>query len=119
MEKLGKLLEFIKENRMLERYNKRTGEWEQVEIDLSDPEILETLMVMSAEMTIEIKDLGSLDRYNGVDVTQTRDFVKLSNKTYMQRVLDGHAWLLNDTNISNKPIPIHSEHEYSRACHNR
>tara|TARA_B100001939_G_scaffold77318_1_gene65258 strand:- start:719 stop:937 length:219 start_codon:yes stop_codon:yes gene_type:complete len=55
MEKLGKLLEFIKENRMLERYNRRTGEWEQVEIDLSDPEILETLMVMSAEMTIEIK----------------------------------------------------------------
>ena len=55
MEKLGKLLEFIKENRMLERYNKQTGEWEQVEIDLSDPEILETLMVMSAEMTIEIK----------------------------------------------------------------
>ena len=40
---------------MLERYNKRTGKWEQVEIDLSDPEILETLMVMSAEMTIEIK----------------------------------------------------------------
>jgi len=55
MEKLGKLLEFIKENRMLERYNKQTGEWEQVEIDLSDPDILETLMVMSAEMTIEIK----------------------------------------------------------------
>jgi 2-oxo-4-hydroxy-4-carboxy--5-ureidoimidazoline (OHCU) decarboxylase len=39
----------------LEKYNKRTGKWESVEIDLSDPEILETLEIMSSEMAITIK----------------------------------------------------------------
>lgn len=55
MKHLDKILHFIKENKFLEKYNKRTGKWESVEIDLSDPEILETLEIMSSEMAITIK----------------------------------------------------------------
>lgn len=55
MKHLDKILHFIKENKFLEKYNRRTGKWESVEIDLSDPEILETLEIMSSEMAITIK----------------------------------------------------------------
>ena len=55
MKHLDKILHFIKENKFLEKYNKRTGKWESVEIDLSVPEIFETLEIMTSEMAITIK----------------------------------------------------------------
>ena len=37
-------------------------------------------------------DFGVHSRYNGVDIHQTRDYVKLSCETYIQRVLQTHGW---------------------------
>lgn len=55
MKHLDKILMFLKENKFLEKFNQDTKEWESIEIDLSDPEILETLEIMSSEMAITIK----------------------------------------------------------------
>tara|TARA_R110000868_G_scaffold65399_7_gene195699 strand:+ start:30863 stop:31081 length:219 start_codon:yes stop_codon:yes gene_type:complete len=55
MKHLDKILVFLKENKFLEKFNQSTKEWESVEIDLSDPDILETLEIMSSEMAITIK----------------------------------------------------------------
>jgi len=55
MKHLDKILVFLKENKFLEKFNQNTKEWESVEIDLSDPDILETLEIMSSEMAITIK----------------------------------------------------------------
>ena len=71
------------------------------------------ISAINNEPTIEIKDLGELTRYNGVDVTQGRHFVKLSNKTYFDKVIEEHPWLQNDTNISNKPLPLHSDKSFN------
>ncbi len=60
-------------------------------------------------MTIDIKDLGRLNRYNGVDITQTKYYIKLSNETYVNKLLQEHDWLLNDDTISNIPIPTKNE----------
>ena len=75
----------------------------------------EIIELINNELTIEIKDLGRLTRYNGVDVTQGRDYVKLSNATYFQKVLDEHEWLLSDTHISNKPLPLHTGKAYNHT----
>lgn len=56
-----------------------------------------------------MKDLRELTRYNGVDVTQSRHFIKLSNKTYFNKVDEEHTWLQTDLHISNKPLPLHSD----------
>jgi hypothetical protein len=37
-------------------------------------------------------DDGVHSRYNGVDIHQTRDYVKLSCSTYIKRVLQTHGW---------------------------
>ena len=60
-------------------------------------------------MTIDIKDLGRLNRYNGVDILQTKYYIKVSNATYINKLLEEHDWLLNDDDISNIPLPIKNE----------
>ena len=42
---------------------------------------------INGKMKINVKELGLLNRFNGVDVTQTRDYIKLSNSTYLKKVL--------------------------------
>ena len=63
---------------------------------------------MDKEFKIKIEDLGRLTRYNGVDVDQTRDYIKLHNTTYFNKLMEGHPWVANDTTISNTPIPMNS-----------
>ena len=65
-------------------------------------------------MTIDIKDLGRLTRYNGVDITQSKYYVKLSNATYIDKLLQEHEWLLHDTNISNVPLPVKNDQTFNQ-----
>lgn len=45
-------------------------------------------------MQVQIKYLGLLTRYNGVDVQQTRDYIKIYNTTYINKILEGHkTWM--------------------------
>ena len=64
---------------------------------------------IDSHMTIDIKDLGLLNRYNGVDIMQTKYFVKISNETYINKLLKEHDWLLTENKPSNIPIPIKNE----------
>ena len=42
---------------------------------------MELIADINTQMTIDIKDLGRLTRYNGVDITQAKYYIKLSNET--------------------------------------
>ena len=44
-----------------------------------------------AQMGIETKD-GVYQRYNGIDVIQTRDYIKVGCETYIDRMLMSHGW---------------------------
>ena len=50
-------------------------------------------------MTIGIKDLGLLNTYNEVDICQSKYYVKLSNATYIDKLINEHDWLLNDDKL--------------------
>ena len=48
---------------------------------------------MMENQGIGIRDgYGMHSRYNGVDIHQTCDYIKLSCDTYIQRVLQTHSW---------------------------
>ena len=49
----------------------------------------ELIAKIDRHMKIDIKDLGRLSRYNGVDITQGCHYIKLSNKTYLNKVFEG------------------------------
>ena len=51
-------------------------------------------------MTIKIKHLGVITRFDGVDITQTRNYIKVSNETYFKKILE------------NKHPPKKPPHEY-------
>jgi dUTP pyrophosphatase len=68
---------------------------------------------IDAEMKIKIKDLGRLTRYNGVDITQSADYIKIHNETYINKIIEGHAWMKTEEHYTaNKPIPMHSDNKY-------
>jgi hypothetical protein len=45
---------------------------------------------------------GAFSQYNGVDVHQTRDYIKLSCESYIDRVLQTHGWATPDRNQSDR-----------------
>ncbi len=55
MKGVNKLINFLKKSKSLERLNKDTGEWEVVDLDLSDDETYTLIQVMSAELEIMVK----------------------------------------------------------------
>lgn len=65
-------------------------------------------------MTIEIKDLGKLTRYNGVDILQTKYYTKLHNTTYINKLEEEHSWLTENNNTSEYPLPMISTPENNR-----
>jgi hypothetical protein len=65
-------------------------------------------------MTIEIKDLGQLNRFNGVDVIQTKHYIKINNPTYLKKIINEHKWMVDNEPISCKPIPMNDNKDYIR-----
>ena len=69
---------------------------------------------IDSHMTIQIKDLGLLTRYNGVDITQSKYYIKICNETYINKLLKEHDWLLNDDKISNIPLPTKNDTTFNQ-----
>jgi hypothetical protein len=67
--------------------------------------------MINAQMRIEIKSLGIVTRFNGVNIHQTRDCIKISCKKCLKKMLLSHKWLDNDL-IVHKPTPLPSDSNY-------
>jgi hypothetical protein len=54
---------------------------------------------------------GISNRYNGLDVHQTRHYIKLSCETYINRLLSTHGWETPSPNSSDRPdlVPLHPD----------
>jgi hypothetical protein len=65
-------------------------------------------------LSIKIKDLGQLERYNGVDIVQARNFITINNPTYIDKIINEHCWMIDDCHIHNLPIPVTDEKELMR-----
>ena len=70
-------------------------------------------------MTIDVKSLGVIDRFNGIDIEQTRDYVKLYNTTYINKMLLRHDWIHKEVNenafdIHTFPVPMIADNAYQR-----
>jgi len=59
-------------------------------------------------MRIEVKHLGTIDRFNGMDICQTRYYVKLTCKKYLIKMVKGHEDLLQHIPVNAVPLPADS-----------
>ena len=53
-----------------------------------------------------MKELDLINRFSGMDINQTRDYVKVGNKTYTKRVMERHSHWMKDFPPSNDPVPM-------------
>ncbi len=60
---------------------------------------------------LPIHNLGIVDRYNGIDIIQTKYYVKLHCSKYLHKMLQGHGWLPRDT-TSHPKLPFPSDKNY-------
>ena len=48
---------------------------------------------IKSKISIQIKSLGVINCFNGVDVTQTQKYIKIYNKTYIRKIAKNKNWL--------------------------
>ncbi len=48
--------------------------------------------LINDKMRIPVKHLGIIDHYNGMDIHQTKHYVKLTCETYLYKMLKNHGW---------------------------
>ena len=61
-------------------------------------------------LTVPLHLLGTIDKFNGVDISQTRDYIKTSCRTFLDKVLDSHGW--QETITQHNPIPMKDNSAY-------
>jgi hypothetical protein len=66
------------------------------------------LDLIDDELSIPIKRQGLLGMLNGIDVTQTRDYIKIDCHTYVDKFCEKYlqTWLLKVPLSENRPTPL-------------
>jgi deoxyuridine 5'-triphosphate nucleotidohydrolase len=72
----------------------------------------EVISAINSKMSIEVKELGLVTRYNGVDISQTRHYIKLSNQTYLDKIAKNHPWLKDLPKLAIPPTPMIEDSQY-------
>jgi hypothetical protein len=49
---------------------------------------------IQGKMTNELNDLGVIKQFNGMDVAQTKHYVKISCHTYITEIISHHDWAM-------------------------
>ncbi len=66
------------------------------------------LDLIDDELSIPMKRQGYLDMYNGIDVLQTRDYIKISSKSFIDKICEKYlnSWMQNFTSTEDRPTPL-------------
>ena len=77
-----------------------------------------TIKTIGSCMKSPIKHEGLTEIFNGVNVDQKRDYIKVHCKTYLERVMKRHAHWIDDIPPSNEPHPMVSDNKYAETIEN-
>ena len=61
-------------------------------------------------MVIPLNELGVIKRFNGLDIQQTRHYIKISCQTYIDKTVGHHEW--QEEHTANLPIPMVNDSTY-------
>jgi hypothetical protein len=66
------------------------------------------LNLINTELSILMKQQGYLDMFNGIDVLQTRDYIKISSSTFINKISEKYlsSWMHNFRTTSDRPTPL-------------
>jgi len=66
---------------------------------------------INQHLRLPIHILGVVQRYNGMDITQGKHYVKITCERYIKKMSQSYPWL-QDIPQRNLPIPFPSDHKY-------
>ena len=66
----------------------------------------EVIKAVGTHLTTPLHLLGWMEKFNGVDASQTRDCVKMLCQTHLNKAPDDHQW--QTTITQHNPIPMHN-----------
>jgi hypothetical protein len=74
---------------------------------INEEEAHQIIMHINRYLRLPIHNLGIIKRYNGMDVEQTRHYIKLHQTKYLTKMSSSHPWI--DANVTNTPLPFASD----------
>ena len=81
---------------------------------------MQVIKAIDSKMTITVKHLGQISRFNGVDVLQTRNYIKLYNRTYIEKILTRHDWIHTESKKKDSfPLPMNPDNIFQRKLENQ
>ena len=75
-------------------------------------ECQEIIAAIGKFLKVPLNDLGVIKKFNGVNIQQTRWYIKISCQDYLLKILESNGWL--DLKASNQPIPMRQDPTYHR-----
>ncbi|KAL7509705.1 hypothetical protein ACHAXN_011946 [Cyclotella atomus] len=73
--------------------------------------------ILDDELTMPMKRLGLITLFNGVDVVQSKYFVKISCKTYLEKISVRHLqnWMQDAKLTAYKPLPMPATESFMKS----
>jgi hypothetical protein len=72
--------------------------------------------LIDEHLTIPLKRLGLITLFNGLDITQSKDFIKISCRTYIDRICEKYleGWL-SKHHIATRPTPLPQTDSFQKS----
>jgi deoxyuridine 5'-triphosphate nucleotidohydrolase len=67
------------------------------------------LKQINDKLRMPMKNLGIITRFNGVDIEQTKSYIKLHCAKYLTTMLNKHGWVTTAASQSVSPTPFHTD----------
>ena len=71
-----------------------------------------TIASIGQHLQVPLNDLGLIKKFNGVNILQSRWFVKISCEDYILRIFTDHAW--TDLKAATLPVPMRNDPAYQK-----
>ena len=73
---------------------------------------------INSHMSVDIKYLGLVSSFNGVNILQTDKYIKARGTTYIKKIYEGHKAWMTPQRCHTLPVPMKSESSYNRELEN-
>ena len=70
----------------------------------------EIITQIGENLIVPLNDLGQIQKFNGVNILQTKHYIKVSCEDYLRKVLTQHAW--TTLPAAQKPVPMQSNSQH-------
>ena len=70
----------------------------------------EVITRIGENLIVPLNDLGQIQKFNGVNILQTKHYIKVSCENYLQKILSSHEW--NTLPAAQKPVPMQSSSQH-------